>query len=238
MGRRFPIGLTISTAIVFAILCGLGGWQLQRRAWKQDLLARIEATRTTPAQPAAAVLARAAKGADVDFSRVYTTCRPAGFAPSKVYLYGLVDGRPVWRNLAPCLVDSVVVIVDRGYAGTPEATRPPKAAPAAPQSVIGILRKPDQPTGIQKAVTYAQNDEIGWQVRQNAMAAAAPEGLPVSDLILVAESESPSAEGLTPAPLPAYIPNRHLEYALTWFGLAGALAAVYAALLRRRLKAA
>jgi cytochrome oxidase assembly protein ShyY1 len=31
--------------------------------------------------------------------------------------------------------------------------------------------------------------------------------------------------------------NRHLEYALTWFGLAGALAAVYAALVRRRMKA-
>ena len=38
------------------------------------------------------------------------------------------------------------------------------------------------------------------------------------------------------APVPADIPNRHLEYAITWFGLAAALVAVYAAMLWRRWK--
>jgi surfeit locus 1 family protein len=37
-----------------------------------------------------------------------------------------------------------------------------------------------------------------------------------------------------PAPVPPDIPNRHLEYALTWFGLAAALIGVYAAMLLRR----
>ena len=32
---RFPFGLTIATAIAFAILCGLGTWQLQRLHWKR-----------------------------------------------------------------------------------------------------------------------------------------------------------------------------------------------------------
>jgi surfeit locus 1 family protein len=49
--------------------------------------------------------------------------------------------------------------------------------------------------------------------------------------------ESPPAAGLTPAPRPAGISNRHLEYALTWYGLALALAAVYIALLLRDRKA-
>jgi surfeit locus 1 family protein len=41
--RRFPIGLTIATAIAFAISCGLGAWQLKRLAWKTDLLASVAA---------------------------------------------------------------------------------------------------------------------------------------------------------------------------------------------------
>ena len=50
-------------------------------------------------------------------------------------------------------------------------------------------------------------------------------------------SSNPEWPALIPEPLPLDIPNRHLEYALTWFGLAAALAAVYAALVRRRMKA-
>ena len=42
---RFPIGLTLAAAIALAILIGLGIWQIQRLAWKQDLLARVAADR-------------------------------------------------------------------------------------------------------------------------------------------------------------------------------------------------
>ena len=66
-----------------------------------------------------------------------------------------------------------------------------------------------------------------------ALGAPAP-----APLFLFAEtSTAPQVKALQPAPLPAEIPNRHLEYAITWFGLAGALVGVYAALLFRRVKA-
>jgi surfeit locus 1 family protein len=56
-------------------------------------------------------------------------------------------------------------------------------------------------------------------------------------VFLFAETATnPAWKALIPAPVPADIPNRHLEYALTWFGLAGALLAVYAAMLWRRWK--
>jgi surfeit locus 1 family protein len=56
-------------------------------------------------------------------------------------------------------------------------------------------------------------------------------------LMLMAEtSTNPEWKALIPQPLPAEISNRHLEYALTWFGLAGALMAVYAAMLWRMWK--
>jgi surfeit locus 1 family protein len=48
---------------------------------------------------------------------------------------------------------------------------------------------------------------------------------------------NPEFKALVPAPVPTDIPNRHLEYALTWFGLAAALAGVYAAALFKRMRA-
>ena len=53
--------------------------------------------------------------------------------------------------------------------------------------------------------------------------------LPAPRWMVVVEREYPAPPGVSPLPLPADIPNRHFEYALTWFGLAGALACVYAA---------
>ena len=47
---------------------------------------------------------------------------------------------------------------------------------------------------------------------------------------------NPEFKALTPAPMPTDIPNNHLSYAITWFGLAAALVGVYAALLRKKMQ--
>ena len=59
---------------------------------------------------------------------------------------------------------------------------------------------------------------------------------PAPVFLMAETSTNPGWQALVPAPLPAEITNRHLEYALTWFGLAAALAGVYAALLFKRLR--
>jgi surfeit locus 1 family protein len=45
------LSASISTAIALAILCALGTWQLQRRAWKNALLADIDRAEQSPAVP-------------------------------------------------------------------------------------------------------------------------------------------------------------------------------------------
>jgi surfeit locus 1 family protein len=217
----FPVGLTIATAISFAILCGLGGWQVKRLHWKENLLARIETLKTAPAVPISQVLTAQAKGEDIAWTRVVVDCAPVEAAPLPL-AYGVRDGDMVWRAQAPCGIEQGpydLILVDRGVVPglTGQVSAPAKAF-AAPSHVVGVLM-PIQQLGGDRAQVLKRFPE-----RQPA------------PLVLMAESEGPAPAGITPAPLPAEITNRHLEYALTWFGLAVTLLFIYAAMLWRRLK--
>ena len=217
----FPIGLTVATAISFAILCGLGGWQMQRLHWKEDLLARVEKLKTAPAAPISQVLTAQAKGADVAWTRVTVDCAPVEAAPLPL-AYGVRDGDMVWRAQAPCGIEEGpydLILVDRGVVpGLTGQVEAPAKTFEAPRHVVGVLT-PIAQLGGDRAKILTRFPE-----RQPA------------PLVLMAESETPAPAGITPAPLPAEISNRHLEYALTWFGLAVTLLFIYAAMLWRRVR--
>lgn len=218
---RFPIGLTIAVAIAFGILCFLGAWQIKRMAWKEDLLGRIETLKTAPAAPIGPVLAEAAQGRNVAWTRVSVACRPASL-PALSLAYGIRDGDVVWRAQALCGVQGGpydLILVDRGVV--PELTgqvEAPARAFAEPGQVTGILIPLEQLGG------------------HRADAVTGLAGRKPAPLALMAERETPAPAGIVPAPLPAEISNRHLEYALTWFGLAVTLLFIYAAMLWRRLR--
>lgn len=236
--RRFPVGLTVATAVALVILLFLGSWQVQRLAWKRDLLARIEALRTAPAQDIGPVLARLKRGEDVEFTRVRLPDCPGLATAPYLQLHGVREGQAGSRLISACPLQGAAygsVLVDRGFVADTISARPPvDPAATAPVEVVGVMRKPDPASFVSP-----ENDVAGnrWFVRD---APAMADALKVSDpapLFLMAETSSnPEWKALNPAPLPADIPNRHLEYAITWFGLAAALVGVYAAMLLRRRK--
>jgi surfeit locus 1 family protein len=232
--RGFPVGLTIAVAIAFVILAALGTWQLQRLAWKRDLLARIAALQAAPARPIEPVLERIAAGADADFMRVTATCRGLGSAPF-LELYSIRDGQAGSRLISACRVASgryATVLVDRGFVGDTVSARPAVIPSDAPITVTGVLRKPEPGNAFSPP-----NRPERWYVRDIPAMAAALKAADPAPLFLMAETSSnPEWKALVPAPIPTDIPNRHLEYALTWYGLAGALLGVYAAMLFRRRK--
>lgn len=217
----FPIGLTIATGIAFAILCGLGAWQVQRLHWKQGILARIEVLKTAPALPLIHVLTAEARAKDLAWTRVSVDCGDVAGQPLPL-VYGVRDGDVVWRAQAPCAVLAGpynMILVDRGVvpALTGQVAPPPRSFDA-PRRVVGVLM-PIKQLGGDRAEVLKR-----FPGRQPA------------PLVLMAESEAPAPAGITPAPLPAEISNRHLEYALTWFGLAVTLLFIYAAMLWRRVR--
>ena len=234
---RLPVGLTLATAIAFCLLTALGVWQLKRLAWKEALLAHIAALRTAPARPLEPVLDSRADGRDVDFTRVRVTCPGLARAPY-LELYALKDGQAGSRLISACTVASRAyrtILVDRGFVGDVVSARPARdPADRTPVEVTGVLRTPDAATFMTPKNQAGANRWFSRDVPAMARALNAP--LPAPVFLFAETSSNPEWRALEPAPLPSEIPNRHLEYALTWFGLAAALVGVYAALLLRRRK--
>ena len=236
--KRFPLGLTIATVVAMAILCGLGVWQVKRLAWKEDLLARVAALQASPAKPLGQVLDSVAHGADAGFTRVVADCPGLAAAPF-LEVYSVRDSGAGSRLVSACKVSSMSygsILVDRGFVPDTVSARPPvDASSTAPLHMIGVLRAPDRPSFV-----TPKNDVAGnrWYSRDvPAMAKALGARAPAPLTLMAETSSNPDWRALDPTPLPSEIPNRHLEYALTWFGLAAALACVYAATLWKWWKA-
>ena len=240
---RFPIGLTLAAALAFTLLIGLGAWQLRRLAWKQDLIARVDALRSAPAMPIADALALAARGRDVEYRRVSVVCQPPAAPARDAYRYALRDGGVGWRLISACGLPggpSDGVLVDRGlvtrFAG---AMAPAATAFPAPAAIVGVLRAAGGRPLLGPAETSGAPGARVFRVLDAAAvtSVAADNGVRhPSPYIVAAESERPAPQGIVPAALPQDIPNNHLVYALTWFALAAILAWFYGALLFRRLK--
>jgi surfeit locus 1 family protein len=121
--------------------------------------------------------------------------------------------------------------VDRGFVPdeTPIAGGP-RLAPLLDAPVIGVLRTPPSAGWLTPASDAAKNDWRARNVSAMAQTLGAPSPAPV---FLMLESPRPQSGVPMPAAVPTDIPNNHLGYALTWFGLALGLIGVYLASLLR-----
>jgi surfeit locus 1 family protein len=224
--RRFPVVATVATAIALVILLGLGVWQVKRLHWKEGLLAQIAARQAAAPRPLAEVLDRSG---DLEFTRVTAVCPGLASAPF-VELYALRAGQAGSRLVSACPAGGGSILVDRGFVDEAVSARPAVAPDSTPVTVTGVLRKGGRPGLFTPAARGGR-----WFVRDiPAMAAALKAPRPAPYMIAAETSSNPAWKALVPAPVPADIPNSHLGYAITWFGLAGALFAVYLAMVLGR----
>jgi surfeit locus 1 family protein len=231
----FPVGLSIAAAIAFAILIGLGVWQLQRLRWKEALLAHVAKLEMASPRSLEYTLGQLARGRDVEFTRVAVVCPGLATAPY-LEVYDLREGSIGARLVSACPVDAdgyKTILVDRGFVPDTTPARPPlDAKDMTPIEVVGVLRKPERGN-----FATPPNQPGHWYLHDVAAMSKALNAPGPAPVFLFAESRvNPSIRALVPAPLPVQIANRHLEYALTWFGLAGALAGVYGAAVFKRMR--
>jgi surfeit locus 1 family protein len=215
-----------------ALLVSLGNWQMRRLAWKEGLIAAIaERAHGKPAS-LAEIEQRAAVGADVEYARVQVEGELLN--DHEIHLYAFDESHgPGYDVLTPLrLADGSAVLVNRGFV--PDALRDPARRPAGQTAgkteIVGLVRAPET-----RRMFVPDNDVARnvWYWRDlDAMAAATlgPEATRAHRVFIDAEA-SPAPPGGWPkgGTTRLELPNRHLEYALTWYGLAAALVGVFAA---------
>jgi len=225
---RFPWGLTIATGIALVLLCGLGTWQVQRLQWKERLITEAEVAAKAPPQPLSAVLA----AADPEFRKAVLICPGLGSAPY-AELQTVQQGQVGVRLVSACRPQGAqaTFLVDRGFVADTVSARPPVAASQAPRQIVVELRHTSPPGPMaapSSGLHFYARDTVAMARALGVVGPVAPETL------YALESSNPEWTALQPSAPPAAFSNNHLGYALTWFGLALALAGTYVALLRRR----
>lgn len=226
---RFPWVLTVVTALALAALIALGVWQVRRLAWKEGLITAAEAAAAKPAAPLAQLLA---EGGDLEFRKAVVDCPGLESAPY-VELRTIQDGEPGLRLVSACRAAGRAWLVDRGFVLETISARPPEAASEIPTRITAEIRTAPPPG----PMTPPAEARMFYGRDNAAMARALGVQGPVEARTLYAlTSSNPDWSALKPSAPPVAFSNNHLGYALTWFGLAGALAAVYAAMLWRRRK--
>jgi surfeit locus 1 family protein len=233
--RRSVLVPSVAAVMAFAVLVSLGLWQLDRKAWKEQLIATISQRLSAPpvALPAAAAWPQLTAAHD-EFLRVAATAEFLHDREARVYTVGssMRDGPAgpgYWIFTPARLGDGAIVMVNRGFV--PEGRQDPATRAdsqlAGQVNLVGVLRWPEAPGLFTPAADPARN--LWFSRDSDAMAAV--KGVSAAPFYL--ELESPQPPGGLPRTgrLHAVLPNNHLGYAITWLGLAAVLTGVYGACL-------
>ncbi|MEX0860832.1 MAG: SURF1 family cytochrome oxidase biogenesis protein [Cucumibacter sp.] len=226
----FMLALTV-------LFVALGFWQLQRLVWKDQLIAAVEdRARLSPAALAPAALWRGLVPDAYDFTSVSLTGTFVAEQPVLVFTSlseprGALGGLGYWVMQLFALEGGGRVWANRGFV--PEdrlgAFGPP---PAGPVTLTGLMRRPESANWFSPAAdSAARRDYIRDPARFPA-----PGGVPNAvvapftvDLASMVGERLPQAGETV-----MEFPNRHFEYALTWFALAALASLLLAVWLRQR----
>lgn len=237
-GSRAHTVVTVLLGLAgIAILCALGTWQIERLSWKNGLIAQIEAREGSEPVPAEALLASGAAGSDIDYRPV----RASGtflHEGERAFL-STHDGQAGWNIHTPLrLADGAIVFVNRGFV--PYDRKAPETRSAGQVAGVVEVEGLARPYATEKPASFIpdndparntffwrnladleQGQRFGAEARVlpfviDAGSGAAPGGYPIGGTTIVD------------------IPNNHLQYAVTWFGLAAVLAAMLVFSLLRR----
>ena len=239
---RSLLAPSLATFVALAILVALGLWQLDRKAWKDGLAQAIAARAFgEPGTIHPEASWSGWRAADDEFRRVRVTGRflhhleaPVhGLMPSEPR--GAVQGYYLFTPLQ--LADGPVLIVNRGFV--PSELRDPgaRASGQVPGevTVTGLVRAPER-----RGWFVPENDPTRnrWFLR-NPAAIAHAHGLDrVAPFYIDADATPVPGGWPKGGQTRLTLPNNHLQYALTWFGIAVTLIGVFAVFAARRLRGA
>jgi surfeit locus 1 family protein len=222
MSRLSRIVLAIAVVLATTVLLGLGAWQVQRLQWKEALIADVNARVAAPARPLAEIEAEYATTGDVDYFPVRLAGR---FDNSReMYFYTTHNGRAGWNVYVPlAMASGRTALVNRGFVAA-ELKEPEKRRE-------GLVAGEVEITGLARNVVLAKPNSM-MPDNEPANRLFFWKSMPEMALAAGIEPDAllPFFIDAGPAPNPGGWPqggttiiafsNNHLQYAITWFGLA------------------
>lgn len=232
------IGTFIALGVALLILISLGTWQVERLHWKEGLIAEIDARRTAAPITVEQAFADIGNGVDVEYRAIALTGR---FDHAKErYFLATSDGAPGFYVYTPLtLADGRIIFINRGFV--PDELKDPAKRKAGEIdgdiTVKGLARAKltAKPSFMMPDNEPAKN--LFFWKDMDAMAASA--GLDHAKVLPLFVDAGPAANpggypvgGVTQIDLP----NNHLSYAVTWYGLAVALVVISMLAMRRKAR--
>ncbi|KLK91216.1 surfeit 1 [Microvirga vignae] len=239
-GRSLLLPL-LATLIALAILIGLGTWQLQRRAWKESLIEQIETRAYGEPSPIVPETEWATWRADQDeFRKVRVTGTFLHDLEAPVYglAPGARQGAPVqgYSILTPLrLTTGAIVIVNRGFvpADLKDPATRPQGQPQDDVTLTGLVRAPEA----RNAFTPKDEPQKNlWFARDPHAIADARKLERVAPFLIDADTTPNPGGWPRGGQTQLTLPNNHLQYALTWYGIALTLVGVFGVFVWKRIK--
>ncbi len=214
--------MVLASVAGVVVLLALGGWQVQRLHWKTDLIARVEARLAAPPVAAPGPADWPALSENTDEYRRVTASGNYDFSAETQVKAVTAKGSGYWVLTPLATTEGWHLWVNRGFVPDDRRAAQDRSRPAGPVTVTGLLRI-TQPGG----AFLRQNDPSRdrWFSRDVALLSAS-RGLGDAAPYFVDAEAGPVADALPLGGLTVVrFRNSHLGYALTWFTMAGGLAA-------------
>lgn len=227
--KRGVVGLAVIAAIMVGVLASLGIWQLQRRSQKHALIDAL----TERLSLAPVALPPAARWPDLtpardEFRRVTLTATYEAKPDAMVYSSGSavrtdISGPGTWAFLPAKLANGETVVVNAGFVQNTmqERAQQDRAVASlvtgASVNLSGYLRFPEAAG----TLTPAENPgKRLWFTRDHVAMARVLGWGDIAPFYIDLESPVPDSGTPKPGPLDVRLTDNHLQYAVTWFGLA------------------
>ena len=198
------------------MLCGLGTWQVQRLEWKNDLIAKLEVRVAATPISVEEAIARAKTGADLEYLRVVVDAPPQAH---KILLKQTTqNSNAAWEGITGFhTAEGAELLVDLG------ANETRLTEISGPSHFQALLRKHNLGRGYFDPENNVAANRWHWWDLTAMRDAAGVNAAPDIVFQLVGAHDGSAFE---PAEPKVELSNNHLGYAITWFGLAAALAGV------------
>ena len=223
------LAITLAGTVVITLLF-FGSWQVQRLFWKDGLIEIMAARSAAPPMPLAEVLALPVD--EQEWTPVFASGRLLPDASFALYRIG-ANGRPGYHILTPLVLeDGSAVLINRGMMDAESFKLALATMPGVPEQTVdvtGILRPGETP-----AFFTNDNDpdnEVWYWIELDLLADRAGVGLLPG--VIYADAD-PAGADLRSGQARFDPPNRHLQYAITWYCLAAAAGVVFFLRLRRK----